>query len=206
MIPKIIHYCWFGKAKKSKELDCINSWKKYCRDYTIIEWNEDNFDVNKFEYAKEAYKNKCWSKVSNFVRFWALYNYGGIYLDTDILILKNIDALLNNECFFGIEYNKKYPFYEEDFRSTLFGTAIIGSVFQHQTINRILKHYTNKKFDEFEKTSESNSVLLITNLFKEDIINNCTIYSTHLLYPNDETQDSYTKHLKFDSWRKDRIS
>ena len=91
MIPKIIHYCWFGKNyKDDRILNCINSWKIHCPDYEIIEWNEDNFNVNNFEYTKYAYENKCWSKVSNFVRIYALCNYGGIYLDTDMLLFKNM--------------------------------------------------------------------------------------------------------------------
>lgn len=205
MIPKIIHYCWFGSNEKTKELTCINSWLKHCPEFKIKEWNETNFDVNSYKYTKEAYKQKCWSKISNFVRLWALYHYGGIYLDTDVLILKNISSLLNNECFFGIEYNKKYPYYDEDFNATLFGTAIVGCDKKHTTIGNILDFYKNKEFTSFERTAESNNVLLITNLFKKDIINNCTIYSKNILYPDVPTSLSYTRHLKFDSWRENRL-
>lgn len=205
MIPRIIHYCWFGKGEKTKEIECIESWKKRCPDWNIIEWNEDNFNVNDFEYTKKAYDEKCWTKVSNFVRFWALYNYGGVYLDTDVMLFNRMTPLLRNECFFGLEYHKKYPFYADDFRSTLFGTAIIGSVEKHETIGRILEYYKTKEFTDLERTPESNCNLLITNLFKDDILNNCTVYSANVLYPNVETDISYTKHLKFDSWAKDRI-
>ena len=206
MIPKIIHYCWFGGGEKPERVkECIASWKAYDKDLRIIEWNEDNFDFRKYNYTKIAYNQKCWSKVSNFVRMWALYNYGGIYLDTDVLVLKSIEPLFWNNCFFGLEYNKKWPFYSEDFRTTLFGTAIIGSEPNHQTIGRILEHYIEKKFTKFEKTEESNNVLLITNLFKDDIINNCTVYGSQILYPCVENELSYTKHLKFDSWRVNRI-
>lgn len=206
-MPKIIHYCWFGKNVKPENVqECIRNWNKMCPDFQIIEWNENNFDVNKFEYTKRAYEERCWSKVSNFVRIYALYNMGGIYLDTDVLIFKNLSSLLLNECFFGIEYKKNYPFYKQDFNTTLFGTAIIGSIKNHQTIKRILEYYKTKVWSDFEKTCESNSVLLITNLFKEDIINNCTIYSQQILYPDNINEISYTKHLKFDSWAVNRIN
>lgn len=99
-IPKIIHYCWFGKGEK-KELNtlCINSWKKFCPDYQIIEWNEDNYDVNKTLYMKQAYENKKWAYVSDYARMDIIYNYGGIYLDTDVELLNSLDSLLNLEAF-----------------------------------------------------------------------------------------------------------
>ena len=88
-IPKIIHYCWFGKGKKSELIEkCIASWKKYLPDYKIIEWNESNFDINSNIYCKEAYENKKYAFVSDYVRLYAVYNYGGIYFDTDLEVLK----------------------------------------------------------------------------------------------------------------------
>lgn len=101
MIKKI-HYCWFGGnplpelAKK-----CMESWKKYCPDYEIIEWNESNFDINCCDYVKEAYEAKKWAFVSDYCRFYALYNFGGIYLDTDVELIKPIDSLPDN--FVGFE-------------------------------------------------------------------------------------------------------
>ncbi len=79
MIPKIIHYCWFGRNPKPDiVIKCIDSWKKHCPDYEIIEWNEDNFDVNMIPYTKEAYKNKKWAFVSDYARLWVINNRGGI--------------------------------------------------------------------------------------------------------------------------------
>lgn len=104
MIPKIIHYCWFGGnplpelAKK-----CIASWKKYCPDYEIIEWNETNYDVNKCAYMKEAYQLRKWAFASDYARFDVIYNYGGIYLDTDVEIIRNMDEFLKNSAFMGFE-------------------------------------------------------------------------------------------------------
>ncbi len=83
-IPKIIHYCWFGKGEKSDlAKKCISGWRDLLKDYQIIEWNEDNFDINANLYVKEAYENKKYAFVSDYVRLYALLNYGGIYLDTD---------------------------------------------------------------------------------------------------------------------------
>lgn len=96
-IPKIIHYCWFGKNPKSPLiLKCIESWKRVMSDYEIIEWNENNFDINSHPYTKEAYKNKKWAFVSDYARLKILEEFGGIYFDTDMYILKDISPLLEN--------------------------------------------------------------------------------------------------------------
>lgn len=103
MIPKKIHYCWFGKNKKSKLIKkCIKSWHKICPDFEIIEWNEDNFDVNVCEYTKQAYENKKWAFVSDYCRFYVLEKFGGIYLDTDVELLKPLDGFLSSP-FAGFE-------------------------------------------------------------------------------------------------------
>lgn len=105
MIPKIIHYCWFGKGEKPKKIQkCINTWKENCPDYQIIEWNENNFDVNKLRYTKEAYKAKKYAFVSDVARVKALYEYGGIYLDTDVIVYKSFDAVLDFKCVLGFEF------------------------------------------------------------------------------------------------------
>ena len=90
MIPKIIHYCWFGGGPKPKSVEkCIRSWKKYCSDYEIIEWNEDNFDISSSPlYAKQAYAAKKWAFVSDYARLKVVFEYGGIYFDTDVQVIK----------------------------------------------------------------------------------------------------------------------
>lgn len=95
-IPKIIHYCWFGRGKKSKLIQkCIDSWHTFFPDYRLIEWNEDNCDISSMpRYVQEAYSVKKYAFVSDYVRFVALYKEGGIYLDTDIEVLKNFDFLI----------------------------------------------------------------------------------------------------------------
>lgn len=108
MIPKKIHYCWFGRNPKPElAKKCIKSWEKYCPDYEIIEWNEDNFDISAAPlYVRQAYEAKKWAFVTDYVRLQVVYEYGGIYLDTDVELLKNWDHLLTNKAFFGFEGDK----------------------------------------------------------------------------------------------------
>lgn len=104
MIPKIIHYCWFGRKPLPKlALKCIASWKKFLPDYEIKEWNEDNFDVNSIPYIAQAYKHKKYAFVSDYARFKVLYEQGGIYFDTDVEVIKSIDDVLAKGAFFGLE-------------------------------------------------------------------------------------------------------
>ncbi len=105
MIPKIIHYCWFGKKQIPNEYEkYMDSWKKYCPDYNIIQWNENNFDVSINTYCYEAYKAKKWAFVSDYARLKILFIHGGIYLDTDVELLKPLDPLLkNNKAWIGFQ-------------------------------------------------------------------------------------------------------
>ena len=103
-IPKIIHYCWFGGNPFSKmEKECIESWKKFCPDYEIMRWDESNVDLSESPYAQEAFANKKWSFVSDYVRNVVIYKYGGIYLDTDVKLIKSLDDLLELKAYAGIE-------------------------------------------------------------------------------------------------------
>lgn len=110
MIPKIIHYCWFGgnplpeSAKK-----CIASWRKFLPDYEIKEWNESNFDVNIIPYTAEAYKAKKYAFVSDYARFYILYKYGGLYFDTDVEVIRNMDDIIARGPFMGCEGEAKQP-------------------------------------------------------------------------------------------------
>ena len=104
LIPKKIHYCWFGKKEMPQFLcSCINSWREKCPDYEIIEWNEDNYDINRHEFTKEAYTNGKYGFVTDVARLDILYENGGIYLDTDVTLLKNLDNCLYQEGFIGTE-------------------------------------------------------------------------------------------------------
>lgn len=104
MIPKKIHYCWFGEGEiPEKDKKCIDSWKRYCPDYEIILWNEKNYDISTNRYMAEAYQAKKWGFVPDYARLDIIYNNGGIYLDTDVEIISSFDNLLNNKGFAGFE-------------------------------------------------------------------------------------------------------
>lgn len=104
MIPKVIHYCWFGRGEKPKLAQkCIASWKRFCPDYEIIEWNEDNFDVRMNGYTQMCYEQKKFAFLSDYVRLLVVAEHGGLYFDTDVELLKSPDRLLKYEAFFGFE-------------------------------------------------------------------------------------------------------
>ena len=110
MIPRIIHYCWFGRGPMPElALKCIESWHKYMPDYEYKLWNEDNFDVNSIPYTKEAYECRKFAFVTDYVRLYALYTEGGIYMDTDVEVLKPYDDLLCLPGFTGYEGSKTHP-------------------------------------------------------------------------------------------------
>lgn len=103
-IPKTIHYCWLGRNPKPKSvLKCIESWRKFCPDYEIIEWNEDNLDIASHLYSKQAYDEKAWAFATDYFRLWIVYHHGGIYLDTDVQVIRSLDPLLSNQAFMGFE-------------------------------------------------------------------------------------------------------
>ena len=138
MIPKIIHYVWVGdKEKPEFVLKCIDSWKKYCPDYEIMEWNNEKFEKIKNEYSQQAYENKKWAFVSDYIRLYALYNYGGVYLDTDSEITQNIDKFLSNEFFTGFEvYKNKFGIM----------ASPIGVIPKNKIIKDILEYYQTNSF------------------------------------------------------------
>ena len=104
MIPKVIHYCWFGRNPLPTSAQrCIASWRIFLPDYEIKEWNEDNFNVNIIPYTQQAYEAKKYAFVSDYARFWVLYHYGGLYFDTDVEIIKSFDDIVDNGAFMGLE-------------------------------------------------------------------------------------------------------
>lgn len=147
MIPKKIHYCWFGRGQMPDlAVMCVNSWKKYLPDYEIVLWNEDNFDINSNKYVKEAYESKKYAFVTDYVRLYALYHHGGIYMDTDVEVLRSLDAFLENSFFIGCE------------KDDLIQTGLIGSQPNNKIIKRILSYYDDKKF-----ILENGSLNLLSN-------------------------------------------
>ncbi|MBX4270558.1 glycosyltransferase family 32 protein [Clostridium estertheticum] len=135
MIPKKIHYCWFGKNKFSEETKCyIKSWEKYMPDYELILWNEDNCNININDYVREAYEMKKYAFVSDFFRLYILYTEGGIYLDTDVEVIENFDELIINKAFIG---------YQEP---GILNTGTIGAEQNHPWIKTLLNYYKDRKF------------------------------------------------------------
>ena len=131
MIPKKIHYCWFGKGKKSKlALKCIRSWRQYCPEYEVIEWNEENFDIDMNGYTRMCYAEKKYAYLSDYVRLWVVEKYGGIYFDTDVEVIRSLEELLRNDAFFCFE-NKQYVASGLGF----------GSVAHGKVIQAMLKEY-----------------------------------------------------------------
>ena len=109
MIPKIIHYCWFGGGDKPElAVKCIESWKKYLSDYEIKEWNEENFDITQNQYVREAYENRKFAFVTDYVRLYAIYTEGGVYMDTDVEVIGSYDLFLHHHAFSGFETDGKF--------------------------------------------------------------------------------------------------
>jgi len=135
MIPKKIHYCWFGKRPLSKiAKKCIVSWKKYCPDYEIIQWNENNFDINYCNYSRQAYDAGKYAFVSDVARFYILVNHGGIYMDVDHEILKPIDYFLQCKAFCGLQAKAEI------------GLGILGCEKNFELFKEFLNEYNNIKF------------------------------------------------------------
>ena len=162
MIPKVIHYCWFGRNPLPPlAIKCIESWKKYLPDYEIKEWNEDNFDVNIIPYTAEAYKAKKYAFVSDYARFWILYKYGGLYFDTDVEVIRPMDDIIERGAFMGCEsdgISKRCPL-------TVAPGLGIGCEAHHEFYNKMLNDYKNRHFLAPDlKADFSETVVQITTL------------------------------------------
>lgn len=154
MIPRVIHYCWFGHNPKPKLIiKCIESWKKYCPDWEIKEWNEDNYDVYTNEYTKAAYEDKKWAFVSDYARFDVLNKYGGVYFDTDVELLKSIpEYLMEEEAFTGFETSDKVA-----------PGLVYGSIANQKILQKVLKKYDESKFTDIE-----NVCVALTGILKQE--------------------------------------
>ncbi len=184
MIPKIIHYCWYGKGEYSSEIQlCLASWKKYCPGFEIKCWNEDNTPMD-IPWIKNAYKHQKYAFVADYVRFYALYNEGGIYMDTDMLLIKPIDKFLTHPFFTGLQ----------DKWSIALG--IIGCDKGHSFNKTCLDYYDSIKFNMVNPPIITHIVtkLLAENGFKEEDIyqeltNGIVLYPTEYFYPIHYTQE-----------------
>lgn len=155
MIPKVIHYCWFGRGEMPElALKCIESWKKFLPDYEIKVWNEDNFDLDLYPYTREAYDNRKFAFVTDVVRLYALYYVGGIYMDTDVEVLKNLDYFLDLPAFSGFEDDVHIP------------TGIMASEKNGEWAKWQLDYYNGKHFVKQDGTLDitTNVVTISTSM------------------------------------------
>lgn len=179
MIPKTIHYCWFGRNPKPKlAKKCIKSWKKYCKDYEIIEWNEDNFDISSAPlYVRQAYDAKKWAFVTDYVRLWAMVNCGGIYMDTDVEVIKPLDSFLNHRAFSGFEDDIHIP------------TGIMACEKGFLLFQEFLDYYVGLTFINEDGTYNTvpNVVYMTNTCVKYGLIQNNSfqIINGFALYPKD---------------------
>lgn len=136
-IPKVIHYCWFGGNLKPELIQkCIASWRKFCPDWEIIEWNESNFDVNFCPYAEKAFKEKRWAFLTDAARLKIVYEHGGVYLDTDAELIRSIEPLMNGRAWFGYA------------TATEIGTGLgFGAEPKHWFIQKLLDQYLKMSYD-----------------------------------------------------------
>ena len=184
MIPKVIHYCWFGGNPLPESTKrYIESWKKFCPDYEIKEWNEHNFDVRCNAYISEAYKARRWAFVSDVARTWVLVNHGGVYFDTDVELIKPIDPLLEYQAFTAFE--SKFQI----------GMGVLGCEKGHPMFAALLKEYENAHFRQPDGTYDTS---VIGRRFKEiclrygfepnntlQTVNGLTILPKDYFYPSD---------------------
>ncbi|KDE63559.1 glycosyltransferase family 32 protein [Fusobacterium necrophorum] len=214
MIPKKIHYCWFGHNPFPEDFKkYLETWKKFCPEYEIKEWNEENFDLSLIPYTKEAYKNKKWAFITDYVRLYALYTEGGIYLDTDVEILRNLDYFLELKAFSGFENKKSIP------------TGIMGSESQLPIFKEMLDYYKNIHFEnEDGSLNLQTNVVTITEHFKKkgmrldnskQTIEDFTFFPKEYFCPKDYrtldikiTENTYTIHHFASSWipKRNRIN
>lgn len=205
VIPKIIHYCWFGGAEKSAlHIKCIESWKKYLPDYEIKEWNESNFDVNSVTYVKQAYDAKKYAFVSDYVRLYALDSFGGIYFDLDVEVKKNLNGFLSYDAVFSFE------------SVNMIASAVIFAAAHNKFIEEWLESYKKRTFltpNGYDLTANVYKIteILTGNGFlmsgETQIIDNICLCEKNIFCPygigddiSQISKDSYTIHWCEGSW------
>ncbi|MBU7593521.1 glycosyltransferase family 32 protein [Metabacillus halosaccharovorans] len=206
-IPKIIHYCWFGgKEKPDIVKKCIESWESHLSGYEIREWNENNFDIRSNIYVKEAYEAGKFAFVSDYARVYALFNFGGIYLDTDVEVFKTFDDLLHHESFWGFE------------QENYIATSTIGARKGNRLIQLFLDSYKEKNFiNEDGSYDDLTNVAIVSEILKnkglkmngqyQEIEDIGTFYPQTYFSPYDYincrkfiTANTYAMHHFYKSW------
>lgn len=207
MIPKIIHYCWFGRGEMPElAIKCIESWHKHMPGYQYKLWNEDNFDINTNQYVKEAYEARKFAFVTDYVRLYALFNEGGIYMDTDVEVFRPLDNLLNNSAFAGFEGSKYSPV----------GTCIIASEPNGTWISEYLMSYSSRHFKKKDGSYDlTTNVVALNDILKANGVKLNGLeqeYKDLHIFPVDyfsprhttgeyiKTQNTYCDHYGVCSW------
>jgi hypothetical protein len=163
-IPKIIHCFWFGSSGKPETIKkCMKSWSSLT-DYKIIEWNDNKFDFNENEYTREAFRQKKWAHLSDYYRLKVLYEYGGIYLDTDVMINHRFDPLLSNEMFLGFIFDCSI------------GSAVIGAIPKHPVIRELIELYDGIMIKE-----DFTNGFYVKELTDKKLFNNNDLFTIYLL-------------------------
>ena len=207
MIEKKIHYCWFGgKDKPELAKKCIESWKKFCPDYEFVEWNEQNFDVNSNLYVKQAYEAKKFAFVTDYVRLYAMYTQGGIYMDTDVMVLKSLDEFLIHDAFSGFENKANIP------------TGIMACKKGNPLFKELLSYYdTASFFNEDGSLNMTTNVKIITDMLtpkgfipngKFQVVEGFALYPQNVFCPlhkklNNKKymKNTFTIHYFAGSWK-----
>lgn len=207
MIPKIIHYCWFGRGEMPElAKKCIASWHEYMPDWEYKLWNEDCFDVNSVAYAKEAYEAKKYAFVSDYVRLEALHAEGGVYLDTDVEVFKSFEDLLHLDAFAGFEGSKHLPV----------GTCVMASKANGLWVDEMLGEYKNRHFVKGDGTFDltTNVQFITARMCEQGFVTNGKEqeYKDLHVFPVDyfsprlttgeyrRTDNTYCDHLGMGSW------
>lgn len=215
MIPSLIHYCWFGgKPLPRSAIKCINSWKEFFPDYEIKEWNESNYDVRKIPYIAEAYDAKKYAFVSDYARFDILYNYGGLYFDTDVEVIKSYDDILARGAFMGCEVNGD----QSSGRRILVNPGLgLASDARNPLYKEILEYYKKQSFLNSDGSLNTMTVVTRTTeiLKKHGLKNNCGFQTIEgiVIYPKDyfnprnnntgvleKTDETHSIHWYAQSW------
>lgn len=207
MIPKTIHYCWFGGNPLPESAQkCIASWRKYLPDYEIKEWDESNFDVNSIPYTRDAYATKKYAFVSDYARFWILYHYGGIYFDTDVQVLKSMNDIIERGNFMGREigaYMQNMGLGEGDGYAVNPGLGF-GMEKDSPLLKEILDNYNEFSFIKPDGTLNLKTIVNYTTevLYKHGLnhnnaepvkVANVWIYPDDVFCPMDHTKGYYVK-------------
>ncbi len=212
-IPKIIHYCWLSDEKIPPLIrTCLDSWKRYLPDYEFKLWNKDSLDLNKYPFAKEAYEAKKYAFATDFIRLYALYHEGGIYLDCDLLLKKNIDDFLSNDFFSFVECS--YFKTGEPMGKCQMQAAFIGSVSHHPFIAKLFELYKDKHFLNPNGTynmkvlpvilAEQAESLGFKDKDRDQQLEGMHIYSSKLCAPNTKAdkENAVAVHFCDHSWKK----